>query len=100
MWTLSHLPWAPPQTDIEFASVISLLVGAYTRSNYKWGFFVFATLAFLWLAFNTLIRGRRYANRLHVGRDYTILSAWSNLLWLMYPIAWAISDGGNRIGVV
>jgi bacteriorhodopsin len=29
-----------------------------------------------------------------------MLAGWLNLLWLMYPIAFGLSDGGNRIGVV
>lgn len=80
--------------------IVSYLVGAYTRSNYKWGFFAFGTIAFLWLAFNTFFRGRRASDRVFIKRDYTLLTGWVNFLWLMYPIAWAISDGGNRIGVV
>lgn len=28
-----------------------------------------------------------------------ILSGYTNLLWLLYPVAWAVTDGANVIGV-
>lgn len=80
--------------------IISYLVGAYTSTNYKWGFFVFGTMAWLLLAAITLLEGRRAASRLGVGRDHILLAGWTNLLWFMYVLGWGLTDGGNRIGVV
>lgn len=34
-----------------------------------------------------------------MARDHTLLAGWVNFLWLIYPIAFGISDGGNTIGV-
>lgn len=102
---------------ISWIWVISYLVGAYVETNYKWGFYAFGTVAYLWLAFNTLIRFRRFAGQGTAGhtvanngnatyghgspvRDYTLLAIWSNILWLLYPLAWGISEGGDQIGVV
>lgn len=79
--------------------VISYLVGAYTRTNYKWGFFVFGTMAWLALALHTLRDGGLSARRLETTKHYSSLAGWVNLLWLLYPIAWALSDGSNYIGV-
>lgn len=79
--------------------VISYLVAALTATNYKWGFFAFGTVAYFALAASTLFPGRTAATRVGVARDYTILTGWLNFLWLLYPIAWGISDGGNRIGL-
>jgi bacteriorhodopsin len=42
---------------------------------------------------------RSSADRVEVGRDHTMLAGYVNLLWLLYPIAFAVSDGGNVIGV-
>jgi bacteriorhodopsin len=42
---------------------------------------------------------RSSANRVEVGRDHTMLAGYVNILWLLYPIAFAVSDGGNVIGV-
>ncbi|KAK0639295.1 heat shock protein 30 [Cercophora newfieldiana] len=79
--------------------IISYLVGAYTTTNYKWGFFTFGTVAWTALAVSTLTTGLSAAGRVDVRRDYITLMGWVNLLWLLYPIAWGLSDGGNKIGV-
>ncbi|KAK0613818.1 heat shock protein 30 [Immersiella caudata] len=79
--------------------IISYLVGAYTTTNYKWGFFTFGTVAWIALAISTLTTGLSSAARVEIRRDYVVLAGWLNLLWLLYPIAWGLSDGGNKIGV-
>jgi bacteriorhodopsin len=79
--------------------IISYLVGAYTTTNYKWGFFAFGTIAWIALAISTLTTGLSSAARVDIRRDYITLAGWLNLLWLLYPIAWGLSDGGNKIGV-
>ena len=56
-------------------------------------------MAYFALAVSTLLPGRTAATRVGVARDYTLLTGWVNLLWLLYPISWGISDGGNRIGL-
>jgi bacteriorhodopsin len=101
------------QIFLAWTWVIGYLVAAYTESNYKWGFFAIATVAYLFLAISTFFDSRGYertvANeattpagtntRRGVGNHHFMLLAWVNFLWLLYPIAWGISDGGNRIGV-
>ncbi|KAL1875340.1 hypothetical protein VTK73DRAFT_10074 [Phialemonium thermophilum] len=97
----SGVSWATLvyQTALSWVWVVSYLVGAFTRTNYKWGFFAFGTVAWLFLAFSTLRDGSIGARRFDIGRDFFTLAGWVNLLWLLYPIAWGVSDGGNRIGV-
>lgn len=85
---------------LSWTSTISYLVSAYTPSNYKWGFFAFGLAAQLVLQVSTLTTARRSAARVGSRRDYTLLAAWLNFLWLIYPLAFGLSDGGNRIGVV
>lgn len=48
---------------------------------------------------STLNESREAAGRLGIGRDYMMLAGWANLLWLLYPIAFGLSDGSNTIGV-
>ncbi|KAL5366245.1 hypothetical protein BJX96DRAFT_180558 [Aspergillus floccosus] len=79
--------------------VVSYLAGAYVASSYKWGFFAFGTFAWLILAMSTINESREAAQLLGIGKDYIILSGWTNLLWIIYPVAWGLTDGGNRIGV-
>jgi bacteriorhodopsin len=79
--------------------VVSYLISAFVATNYKWGFFAFGTVAWLLLACGLATDGMKAAKRVDLKRDYTILAGWLNLLWLLYPIAFGLSDGGNRIGV-
>lgn len=98
---LSGVSWATIFFNVclSWIWIISYLIAAYTTSNYKWGFFAFGVLAHLFLAFSTLSHGMRSATRVGIRRDYTMLSAYANFFWLLYPIAWGLSDGGNVIGV-
>ncbi|CAK7265151.1 hypothetical protein SEPCBS119000_001366 [Sporothrix epigloea] len=98
---LSGLPWATLayQVFLAWFWILTYLAGAYTATNYKWGFFAFGTVAWIFLAASQwALDGRRSAVRVGVARDHTLLSGWLNLLWLLYPIAWGLSDGGNKIG--
>lgn len=98
---LSGVSWATIfyNVALSWTWVVSYIISALTTSNYKWGFFAFGTVAYLVLAFNTFFNGRTGATRVGVARDHTLLSGWVNLLWLLYPIAFGVSDGGNTIGV-
>jgi bacteriorhodopsin len=98
---VSGVSWATIVFNVflSWVWVISYLCSAYTPTRYKWGFYAFGTFAYLLLAFQTLWASRTHANRVDVGRDHTMLSGYVNLLWLLYPIAFAVSDGGNVISV-
>jgi len=98
---LSGVAWATIVYNVALSWVwmIAYLVAAYTPSNYKWGFFAFGALAHIFLLLSTMQHGLRSATRVGIKRDYLLLAGWTNFLWLMYPIAWGLSDGGNYIGV-
>ncbi|KAF4448841.1 hypothetical protein F53441_7777 [Fusarium austroafricanum] len=98
---MSGVSWATIIFNIFLAWiwVISYLCSAYTTTSYKWGFFAFGTFAYLMLAYQTMHPGRTSASRLGLSRDYLMLAGWLNLLWLLYPIAYGVSDGGNVISV-
>ncbi|CAK7209270.1 hypothetical protein SCUCBS95973_000382 [Sporothrix curviconia] len=98
---LSGLPWATLayQVFLAWFWILTYISGAYTTTHYKWGFYAFGTVSWIFLAISQwVIDGRRSAVRVGAARDHTILSGWLNLLWLLYPIAWGLSDGGNKIG--
>jgi len=84
---------------IEEIVVVTGLVGALVHSSYKWGYFVFGFVALLFVAFTVVFEGRINARELgaDVSRAYTICSVWTVGLWLLYPIAWGVSEGGNVI---
>lgn len=98
---LSGVAWATIAYNIALSWVwiISLLVGAYTASNYKWGFFAFGMLAHIFLLISTMTHGLRSAGRVGIRRDYLMLAGYVNFLWLIYPLAWGLTDGGNYNGV-
>ncbi|KAM0199941.1 hypothetical protein ACHAPA_004313 [Fusarium lateritium] len=98
---MSGVSWATILFNIFLAWIwiISYLCSAYTTTSYKWGFYAFGTFAWLMLAYQTLHPGRTSAARLGLSRDYLMLAGWLNLLWFLYPIAFGLSDGGNKIGV-
>lgn len=98
---LSGLSWATIFFGVALAWtwVVTYLVAAFTPTTYKWGFFAFGTVAWLLLAAVTLSDGLRAARRVSISRDYAMLAGWLNLIWLLYPIAFGVSDGGNKIGV-
>lgn len=78
---------------------ISHLVGALVSTQYKWGFFGFGVFAYLLLAWKVLGVGRSFATRLYVdaSKTFTLLAGWELFLMLLYPIAWAVSEGANVI---
>ncbi|KAK0387982.1 hypothetical protein NLU13_4226 [Sarocladium strictum] len=98
---ISGVSWATILYNVflSWAWIISYLVGAYTATRYKWGFFTLGTLAYLLLAHSTFVNGLSASRRFTLSRDYTILAGYLNLLWFLYPIGWAVTDGGNVMGV-
>lgn len=98
---LSGVSWATIiyNVALSWIWIIAYLVAAYTPSNYKWGFFAFGALAHMFLLYSTMIHSSRSATRVAIKRDYTMLAGWVNFIWLFYPIAWGLTDGGNYLGV-
>lgn len=99
---LSGVSWASIIYNVFLAWfwILTYLSSAYTTTTYKWGFYGFGTIAWVLLAANTTVHAWSSARRVGVARDYALLSGWTNLLWLLYPIAFGLSDGGNYISEV
>ncbi|CAK7217922.1 hypothetical protein SCUCBS95973_003312 [Sporothrix curviconia] len=102
---LSGISWATIvyQIFLSWFWVLAYLAGAYTATHYKWGFFTFGTVAWILLVLNQWMVGRASARRVGgsaagVVHDYSVLLGWLTVLWLLYPVAWGLSDGGNEIG--
>ncbi|KAK6197478.1 plasma membrane heat shock protein [Scheffersomyces amazonensis] len=78
--------------------VISYLVGIFIHSTYKWGYFVFGTFSLLvgvYLVGWQSISGR-YNNFKQSGLSTLFLGLYL-IVWILYPIAWGLSEGGNYI---
>ncbi|KAL2813379.1 hypothetical protein BJX63DRAFT_431967 [Aspergillus granulosus] len=101
MGLVSGVSWTTIICNVAIAYywAVSYLVAAYTLSTYKWGFFTFGTFSWVILAASTLNECREPAAKLGIERDYMILSVWLNILWLLYPVAFSLGDGGNYIDI-
>jgi bacteriorhodopsin len=95
------LPWPHILFTIfmDMGMVICGLIGALVSSRYKWAYFVFGCGFFLYVVYTLLIPARRHASALggDVSRAYNICGIWLLGLWLLYPIAWGVCEGGNVI---
>jgi len=97
----SGLPWPTILITIlmdEFM-IVTGLVGALTRSSYKWGYYVFGNLAFFYVVYVLVFVARKHAAALgpNVSRTYMTCGVLTIFLWFLYPIAWGLSEGGNVI---
>ncbi|KAI0845436.1 bacteriorhodopsin [Daldinia vernicosa] len=79
--------------------IVAGLIGALTRTRFKWGFWVFGTAALLFVAYKLLFNARRHASILGGDAKKTFMLCGNYLifLWFLYPIAWGLSEGGNVI---
>lgn len=98
--------------------VVTGLVGALTQSSYKWGFFVFGLFALfhIWyafihislaplclhtIAFRGVVLGHGPRTNFNGGAGhrtgYMRGSGFLVFITLLYPICWALSEGGNVI---
>ena len=97
----SGLPWPTILITIllDEVMIVTGLVGALTRSSYKWGYYTFGCFAFFFVAYNVVFVARRHAYALgaEIHRTFLITGVWTIFLWFLYPIAWGLSEGGNVI---
>ncbi|KAI9740076.1 MAG: ion channel activity [Claussenomyces sp. TS43310] len=95
------LPWPTIVYTIllDEIMIVTGLVGALVASSYKWGYFVFATVALFGIAYNVCWVARLHANRLgsNVSQTFLLCGVWTIFLWFIYPISWGVSEGGNLI---
>jgi len=97
----SGVSWATIIYNIalSWAWVAIWLAGALTPTTYKWGFFTFGLLAYFLLSASLLHTGSITAKRLNITRHYSGIAGYLVFFWMLYPIAWGVDDGGNKIGV-
>jgi len=98
---ISGVSWATIVYNITLSWiwVASWLSGSLVATNYKWGFFAFGTCAYFLLSASLLHSGSITAKRVGIDRHYLAITAWLVFIWLLYPIAYGVDDGGNKISV-
>lgn len=79
--------------------IVTGLVGALTRTTYKWGYWTFGMLAFFYVVYALLFVARPHASALgsDVSRVFNMCGILTLFIWFLYPIAWGVSEGGNVI---
>ncbi|ROV88105.1 hypothetical protein VSDG_09386 [Cytospora chrysosperma] len=95
------LPWPTILITIlaDEIMIVCGLVGALTKTSYKWGYWVFGMFAFFFVIYELVFDGRRHANALggSVKRTFLHCGVLTIFLWFLYPIAWGLAEGGNVI---
>jgi bacteriorhodopsin len=79
--------------------IVTGLVGALVQSNYKWAYFAFGCLALVYIVYQLVWESRTHSRA--YGRDvekaFLYCGSLTAFLWILYPIAWGICEGGNVI---
>jgi len=80
-------------------TIVSGLVGALTPSSYKWGFYVFGCLTLFYVVFSLLFSGLRSRLLETHKSKYGMSAVYLVVVWMLYPICWAFSEGANVLTV-
>ncbi|KAG7194808.1 uncharacterized protein KQ657_004489 [Scheffersomyces spartinae] len=79
--------------------VIGLLIGALIKSSYKWGYFTFAVFAQLFamglICYNYVDFVKNSSGSKKPFVFFVVMMHM--LVWLLYPVCWGLSEGGNVI---
>ncbi|EGO00578.1 hypothetical protein SERLA73DRAFT_178420 [Serpula lacrymans var. lacrymans S7.3] len=98
---LTGLSYSDILTTIFFALVLVVtgLVGALTTSSYKWGYFAFGLFSLFYLCYRLLGHSARFPFRAGAGSrtGFLVASSYLTFIWMLYPICWGLSEGGNVI---
>ncbi|KZV73703.1 family A G protein-coupled receptor-like protein [Peniophora sp. CONT] len=81
----------------DLVMIITGLIGSLVASAYKWAFFTGGMLALFYI-WGVLIGGARTSAHLispAAGRAFTGSAIFLSCIWLLYPVAWGLADGGN-----
>jgi len=100
---ISGVSWATIIYNIalSWVWVVSYLSAALVATHYKWGFFAFGTVSYFLLSVSLLHTGITSSKRLPapISTHYLLITGWLVFIWMIYPIAFGVDDGGNKIGV-
>lgn len=100
---ISGVSWATIIYNITLAWVwiVTYLFAAFTGTRYKWGFYAFGTVAALLLLGSLFLNGTKASSRLGdpIKKHYLGIAAYLTLFIILYPIAFGVDDGGNKITV-
>lgn len=98
---LSGLSWATSLFAVALLEiwVVTWLCGALVATSYKWGYFAFGCFAYLVLTYILLSWGRARSRGMGSTKSYIMLVTLLVVVWIMYLVAWGLSEGSNRLSV-
>ncbi|KAJ4384089.1 hypothetical protein N0V86_000934 [Didymella sp. IMI 355093] len=84
---------------IDEIMIITGLVGALITSRYKWAYFTFGCIALFYIVYVLVWEGRKHSARYgaEVKKAFLYCGSLTAFLWILYPIAWGLCEGGNVI---
>ncbi|KAF2651237.1 family A G protein-coupled receptor-like protein [Lophiostoma macrostomum CBS 122681] len=84
---------------VDEVMIVTGLVGALVRTRYKWGYFTFGCFALFYIVYVLGFEARRYSKALgqDVNRVFFMCGTLTLFLWILYPVAWGVCEGGNVI---
>jgi bacteriorhodopsin len=98
---VSGVSWATIVYNVALTWVwtATWLAGVFVSTNYKWGYFALGLFASFLLSYSLLHHGLKSSRPIGIKNQYCMIAGYLVFLWLLYPIAYGLSDGGNKISV-
>ncbi|KIW07132.1 uncharacterized protein PV09_02004 [Verruconis gallopava] len=88
------------------ADIIMVLTGLFaaygsTHNAQRWGWYAIACIAFLVVIWHLVVNGgaNARARSANLGKFYGAISAYTILIWVVYPIIWGVADGARLLSV-
>jgi bacteriorhodopsin len=84
---------------IDEIMIITGLIGALITNRYKWAYFAFGCAALFYIIYHLAWESRKHARKFgrDVERCFLMCGSLTAFLWILYPVAWGVSEGGNVI---
>lgn len=84
---------------VDWIMIITGLVGALIDNRYKWPYFVFGCVALFYIVYQLVWESRLHARTFgkDVEKTFMMCGSLTAFLWILYPVAWGLSEGGNVI---
>ncbi|EXL42469.1 hypothetical protein FOCG_14932 [Fusarium oxysporum f. sp. radicis-lycopersici 26381] len=84
---------------VDWVMIVTGLVGSLVKSSYKWGYFAFGCAALAYIVYVLAWEARLHAKHVgpDVGRTFVMCGSLTAVVWILYPIAWGVCEGGNLI---
>jgi len=80
------------------ANVIMIITGWFAAVSHskteKWGWYAISLIGFLWILYTLIVTGTatvKSKNTQSVTRFYSLITGYTIVVWIVYPVIWAIS---------